>query len=512
MYPIEVGGTRRFHADLFVRPAYTRLVPSPSRQQLYQQAKQLHLAGRPESAGPIYQRLLATDPRNPDLLFLLGSCQYELGRTADARACFLKAIAQRPDDPILLHDLALTYRREGDFDEALRVIDRALSIDPTDPTCLSAKARFLYQLGDVRGACEVLMPAVGRPPVHIAVAIAFARLSREVGRQEEALDTLQRTIQEQDLNPRLHASALFVLGDLLANLKRHDEAFDAFSRANAATPSRFDPDEAEREVMSLIGNWTAEAVARLPQSSIRSQRPLFIVGMPRSGTSLVEQILASHPRVFGGGERNELTNAVQKLVGVGGSGLSMLRDPRVLTRPVVEGIARSYMGMLQQLDPAAARVTDKMPTNFLHLGLIACALPGARVVHCVRDPMDTCLSCYFHMFAGHVPFAYDLEHLGRFHRLYRRVMDHWRAVLPVPIHDVVYEDLVGNLEGTARRMVEFAGLDWDPACLEFHRTDRVTLTASNDQVRKPIYTSSIGRWRVYEDHLGELKRSLGIVL
>lgn len=487
---------------------YTRPVFSPSRQQLYEQAQQLHQSGRPEAAGPIYQKLLAADPRNPDLLFLLGSCLYEVGRTADARACFLKAIAQRPDDPILLHDLAMTYRREGNFDEALRVIDRALAIRPDDPTCLSAKARFLYQLGDAPGACEVLMPAVGRPPVHIAVAIAFARLSKEVGRQEEALGTLQRTLQEQDLNPRMRASALFVLGDLLASLKRHDEAFDAFARANAAIPSRFDPDEFEREVEALMRNWTSDAVAGLPRSSIRSQRPLFIVGMPRSGTSLVEQILASHPRVFGGGERNELTIAVQRLVGVGRSGLSMVTDPGVLTRPTVEGMGRSYMGMLQQLDPAAARVTDKMPTNFLHLGLIACALPNARVVHCVRDPKDTCLSCYFHMFAGNVPFAYDLEHLGRFHRAYRRLMEHWRAVLPIPIHDVEYEALVGDLEGVSRALVEFAGLEWDPACLEFHKTDRVTMTASNDQVRKPIYRSSIGRWRAYESHLGALIRTL----
>jgi hypothetical protein len=180
-----------------------------------------------------------------------------------------------------------------------------------------------------------------------------------------------------------------------------------------------------------------------------------------------------------------------------------------ITAPALERIAREYLAVLRRAAPAAERVTDKMPVNFLHLGLIALLFPGARVVHCIRDPRDTCLSCHFNLPGDNAHYSDDLATLGRFYRQYERLMAHWKAVLDMPILDVVYEDLVADIEGGSRRLVGFAGLDWDPACLAFHENARIARTASLDQVRKPVYTGSVGRWKRYEAHLGPLLRGLG---
>jgi len=231
--------------------------------------------------------------------------------------------------------------------------------------------------------------------------------------------------------------------------------------------------------------------------------------MPRSGTSLVEQIIATHPAAFGAGELGAINLAVFNIVGRGTSGVTLLTTPAPLARAAVDRIEREYRDHLRRLAPSASRITDKMPTNFLHLGVIAAVFPRAHVIHCVRDARDTCMSCYLQNFSGSQPYSFDLVQLGRFYRDYRRLMAHWREALPIKIHDVVYESLVADTETISRGMLDFIGLPWDPACLRFHESTRVVRTASNDQVRRPVYTASIQRWRRYEKHLGPLLETLG---
>jgi len=235
--------------------------------------------------------------------------------------------------------------------------------------------------------------------------------------------------------------------------------------------------------------------------------PVFIVGMPRSGTSLVEQILASHPAVVGAGEIRNLKQLVAELPTELGSPADYPECLAGLDRPVSRRLAERYLQGLRSLGKGKPRVTDKVPMNFHQLGLIATLWPRATIIHCRRDPRDVCWSCYFQNFRE-VYFACDLRKLGAYYRQYERLMAHWRKVLPVRILDVCYEELVENLEQLSRDLVAFCGLPWDDACLRFHQTRRIVRTSSNLQVRRPVYKSSVGYWKNYETYLGPLLEAL----
>ena len=245
-------------------------------------------------------------------------------------------------------------------------------------------------------------------------------------------------------------------------------------------------------------------MARASQDADPSELPVFVIGMPRSGTTLVEQILASHSQVHGAGELSTL----RLLVEGGGA------YPDACASASGDDLARlgqAYMARVAPLAQGKQRLVDKMPANFLYAGLIPLVLPGARIIHCRRDPVDTCLSCYTKLFSGEQRFTYDQTELGEFYRGYAKLMAHWRLVLPPErFIEVDYEAVVDDLEGEAKRLVSFLGLPWEDACLRFHDSRRVVRTASVNQVRQPIYTTSKGRWQKYADHLGPLLAALGM--
>jgi hypothetical protein len=248
-----------------------------------------------------------------------------------------------------------------------------------------------------------------------------------------------------------------------------------------------------------------------------STLPVFIIGMPRSGTTLVEQILASHPQVWGGGELMHLKEAVARLSGPEGaeSPFGYPELVRLLDGAQLRALGAEYCEALRAAAPptmmtTTTRMTDKMPANFLFAGLIALVLPNARIIHVKRDPLDTCLSCFSILFLGNQPHSYDLAELGRYYRAYLHLMEHWRQVLPPgAMLEVQYEEVVADLEGQARRIVAYCGLEWDDACLDFHRTERRVWTASSVQVRQPIYRQSLGRAEAYRHWLQPLLEALG---
>jgi hypothetical protein len=230
--------------------------------------------------------------------------------------------------------------------------------------------------------------------------------------------------------------------------------------------------------------------------------------MMRSGTTLAEQILASHPRVYGAGELPLLGRLIESLPRRLGTGDGYPEAVRRLDRATTRALAAEHQQRLKGLGGAAERVVDKMPANFLALGLIATLFPRARIIHCRRDPIDTCLSCYFHDFGPSIPYTLDLRHLGLYYRAYERLMAHWAAVLPVPVFELRYEELTADQEAVSRRLVAFCGLEWDERCLRFHETRRVVRTASQLQVRQPLYRGSVGRWKRYEAFLQPLRDAL----
>lgn len=340
--------------------------------------------------------------------------------------------------------------------------------------------------------------------------MVFSRLAKQHGQAELALAVVRKRIEFGKLSPRDAAGLHLAAAGLLDSLGRYDEAFARAKAGNELIKPPYNIAEHERTFDVLIEYFSRERLAKIPRPSAADHTPVFIVGMPRSGTSLVEQILASHPAIHGGGELDFMFQ-------IWNGTLSMFKArpeeyPQCLDRldaEQVEGLAQVYLQPLHAMNPRAQRITDKLPLNFLHLGLIAILFPQARVIHCRRNAMDTCLSCYMTAFREGHEFKYDLQTLGHFYHQHDRLMRHFKAELDLPILDVQYEELIADGPGQTRRMLEFLGMPWDERCLHFERTVRPVATASLHQVRKPLYRSSMQRWRYYEKHLDELKKSLG---
>jgi hypothetical protein len=304
----------------------------------------------------------------------------------------------------------------------------------------------------------------------------------------------------------------FTLGKAHMDTGDAEKAFahlDAGNRMKHATLA-YDVREDAAQFAEIARSFGAGRLDRFSEGGDLSDRPIFIVGMPRSGTTLVEQILASHPQVHGAGELTALEEIVIDRLGPSLSPIARAQRMAALTQDDLAAMGAAYVAKVAAMAPEGLRVTDKMPANFRLAGLIRLMLPNARIIHCRRDPVDTCLSCYARKFSRGQPFAYDLRDLGLYYRAYEALMAHWRDLLPPErFAEVVYEEVVGDLEAQARRLIAFCGLEWDDACLTFHQTRRQVRTASVNQVRQPLYRTSIARWRAYERHLGPLLDALG---
>jgi hypothetical protein len=304
----------------------------------------------------------------------------------------------------------------------------------------------------------------------------------------------------------------FALGKAFADVDDNERSFHHLTLGNAGKRSQsvYDETNALENLARTRGAYTSEMISRNCCGGTPSEVPVFIVGMPRSGSTLVEQILASHRDVHGAGEIGNFHTVMSDL---GGPVAEALTLPEAVSRISGDQLSRlgtNYLHSIHAAAPAARRIVNKMLGNFRFVGLMALAMPGARFIHVQRDPIDTCVSCFSTLFSECIPYAYDLEELGRYYRAYAAVMEGWRMLLPPGrMLEVKYEAVVADLEGQARRIVEHCGLDWDPTCLEFHRNSRTVRTASMAQVRRPLYKSSVGRWRAYERFLGPLLGQFG---
>jgi hypothetical protein len=307
------------------------------------------------------------------------------------------------------------------------------------------------------------------------------------------------------------AAAEFALGKTLDEMDQFDEAFAHYVQANsivkqyrALAGERYDPEEFRRSIDEMIEVFTPPFFQERQIWGESSELPVFIVGMPRSGTTLIHQIAASHPGVNGIGERSDISTIAKRLGGgeVRSAALGWQHDS-------VNEAATQLLKQYRSMNDSALRIVDKQPGNVTMLGLISLLFPQARVILCRRDPRDNCLSCYFQNFASGNLFAFDLADCGLHQVQNYRLMDHWLKALPIQMLEVHYEAVVGDLEGQARRLIDFLGLPWDPACLNFPEAKAAVLTASAWQVRQPIYNHSVARWRNYERHLGPLLEALG---
>jgi tetratricopeptide (TPR) repeat protein len=490
---------------------------TPGFPQQYADLSRLVSSGQYPAALDAAARLLKASPRDANVLVLLAHAQRGVGRVREALVTLEKADAIAPGHPAIANPRGMLMMKAGRFDDARRLYERALAKHPDDLGLLGSCAQVLSMGGRHAEAWALLEPRVaGGGSLPPAFVLTLAKLARHVGgnacerdrRARDAVDRLARLLEDPSL-PLVHRTAgLFELGALLDELGEFDRAFDAYARANASRGMTFDAGENAARFAALRQGFTRATLASLPSAGASGERAVLVVGMPRSATSLVEQIIASHPEAAGGDELPDLSRTVHALNTTPSHLIPMLTRTTALTKPELDRHARSYLETLRRISPTAKRVTDKTPLNFLHLGLAPLLLPGVRAVHCRRDPIDTCLSCYFQNFGGNNAFAYDLRHLGAFYREYERLMVHWKDELSIPMLDLAYERLVGDQAEESKRLVAFLGLEWDERCLRFHENTRIVQTASNDQVRRPMFASSIARWRRYEKHLGPLRKAL----
>ncbi|NCS73326.1 MAG: tetratricopeptide repeat protein [Deltaproteobacteria bacterium] len=468
----------------------------------------LSAMGLQDEAIASYQRAAKINANHYEVMYGLGNACLLTGRLEQAEWCLQRALRLNREAVEVYSGLAMIDRVLGRFDLALAHLDDALAVAPNHFLARIEQADLYQRKGERERAYALLRGVLDQEVITPSLVMTYALICRYVGDCAEVVELGERLLAQEGLGRGDRATVHFALGGVVNGMGRFDAAFDHYRQANDLTPHRFDRQAHTAEIDGLIHGYRRAALPGLARARNLSERPIFILGMPRSGTSLVEQIVASHPRVYGAGELADVTGMAGLLSArLGGPYYAHLD---ALTPALVDELAEAHLQRLAERSGGAARTTDKMPHNFLKLGLITQLFPGARVIHCTRDPRDTCLSIYFQQFNRTHTYSWELGDIAHFYNEYRRLMRHWEATLEIAMIEVNYERLVGDLAGETRRMVEFLGLDWDERCLRFYETERPVATASFDQVRQPLYTGSVGRWRNYERHLGPLLEGLGL--
>jgi tetratricopeptide (TPR) repeat protein len=424
------------------------------------------LQANPAEAEPYLRRVLKINPKNVDARSKLGLTLAFKGHTREAAAAFKKALKAEPRNAEALLGLALIARSEGRFEEAESIIRRTLKVDPKLPGGWAAMMRVRR------------MTTADREWLKEAEKIAASGIS---------------LWQEAELR--------YAIGKCLDDVDDYEAAFQNYRRANEllkTVTQRYDHRAHSKFAEDMIRGHSREALSRVGNGGSASMKPVFVVGMPRSGTSLIEQIIASHPSAKGAGELQFWLKAQRAHDGELRHGL--------LGEPAREKLAGDYLRVLELRDPGAPRVVDKNTFNCDHLGLLHSVFPKARIIYVRRDPIDTCLSCYFQNFSTELNFTLDLSDLAHYYTVNQRLMRHWCSALPAgTLLEVPYEELVADQVAWTHKIIDFLELDWDDRCLSFHETDRAVNTASAWQVRQKIYNRSVARWRHYEKFIGPLK-------
>ncbi|RWE19720.1 MAG: sulfotransferase family protein [Mesorhizobium sp.] len=501
----------------------------------HQQAKRL------EQAQDLCLQVLARTPNHPLALYILGTLC--LGYDDEmALQYFVRAVNEEPNNPYYHLSLGEAYVKVSEYSPAIRHMLYALELQPNLVEALCALGRAYIDSGKPELALPLYERALKVIPDHPKVRIGLASALSSLGRMDEAGAYLRKSIErrinvptayydlvqtqkfteeppelnsilEQLDSPKLDSSGAqqlhYAAGKVLNDIKRYGEAFDHFNKAKQALGCKFDIDSHRLWIDSLIETFAPDLFAARSGFGNPSDVPVFVVGMPRSGTTLTEQILASHPDVYGAGELSKLRRVANGLGLKMSSAGDLSRPIGSLTPELTGTLVEEHLSYLRERAPSALRVVDKMPHNFELIGLIGLLFPNARIIHCRRDAIDNCVSCFVLPFSEAHSYNTDLRTLGLYYREYDRLMRHWNEVFPDRIFENRYETLVADQEAQSRRLIDYLGLPWDDACLSFFDREGSVTTPSRWQVRQPIYNSSVKRWKNYESEIQPLIDALG---
>lgn len=432
-----------------------------------EKALRLHSEGNKQGAAVLYRDTLKRQPSNAHALHYLGLIASEEGNLELAKKYMERSLVLKPKVAAFHHNIAGFYSRLGDIDSAIHHFTKAIHLKPNYPEAYQGLSE-----------CE------------------------KMSVDSDIFDCLLEQLKKEDLSSKDKNHLHFATAKFLADSGQYDQAFYHYSLGNQYKKAIFDVGAYQAQ-LSLTKKIFSERFLKEREGwGLSSRTPIFILGMPRSGTTLIEQILSSHSRVFGAGELNDISQIVRTLE-------ARLKRPYPqfmlsLSHSDARGFGKEYLKRLEKLSKSTEYVINKQPLNFKYIGLILLMFPNAIIIHAQRDPVDTCLSCYFQNFSKGQEYSFDLEKLGHFYNGYQELMTHWQTSFEDKIFSIQYETLVADPEPSIQQLLEFCGLDWEPSCLTHHDTSRPVATASKYQVRQPIYASSVQRWKRYENELQPL--------
>jgi tetratricopeptide (TPR) repeat protein len=458
-----------------------------------------------------YRRALEEQPDAAQIWYALGDVLAQAGDHGPALEALAKALAHGFDFTAVKLRMARALSSRGDLEDAKALLAEAFESAGDTVGFLGKIAEEYTLIGDFASQERCLNKVLELQPENVA---AFSGLALAPGRKLTEADAarLRRMADDKKIDSEIRTGIGFALGNFHRHLKEYDDSFRYYRLGNRLKGYSFDRAGYTQWITRMEKIFTRSFYEERASWGSGSRMPVLIVGMPRSGTTLTEQILSAHPDIFGAGEHGTVAAL---------SAVADLPEPDFRVRPelassmteeVVARHAESYLAKMRALAAGGERfVTNKLPHNFQQLGLFGMLFPDAPVVHIKRDPRDNLLSIYFQNFAGYHDYAYDLKTLGYYYRLYERLMDHWLDVIPNPVYSLQYEDLVADLPARAREMADFIGLEWDEHMVRFYENERLVQTASKWQVRQPLYKTSVARWKPYERHLKPMLDALGPV-
>ena len=477
---------------------------SPRIKALHEEALRALQLGAYEQAEDLISKALAIAPDLAPLLATRARALVRMSQYDKAEADIGEALSSWPNPPPLWYvTLSLVHRGRGELDKAVRVLEDARKDFPAAQAILSTLTELYITLRKHDLAYAMLHDIIARHADRPGVFVQYGRICRIKGCAAEAIEPLSRVVGQRERTVSERKRAAFELGMVFDSLGRYDEAFDAFATANALETRVFDIELHSQLVDQVCCTWTRERLAKMPVADIQGQGVVLLVGMRRSGSTLCEQILASHSKVAAGGELPWLRRAAQPVYFGNSRMQGLIVSLEKINQSTLNQVGQAYMERVVAARSEKAFFTDKLPANYELLGLAQLTLPGVRVVWCKRDPLNTCLSCFMQPFNDN-SYCADLRMLARYYHDCMRLMKHWQEQLDIPIHEAQYERIVENPEAQVREMLSTLGLNFEPGCLRFYETKRAPRTVSTDQVAKKIYTSSLDRAARYRAHLEPL--------
>jgi tetratricopeptide (TPR) repeat protein len=488
-----------------------RVKVNPRDHDLQRNIGRLHLVNSDlDRAEAAFRNAISVNENKAESYTGLSQVLYEKNHTKLALLEAEKALRLDPESAMACHQIGMAKANLGDIDAGFEFYHKALAIRPDLTASQIALGHLLMEQGDFDAAKAAFEHAAELSQDPLNAQIALARLEK-MTTETPVFQALKLAVpQAENMMPAKAVAFHYAIGKAYEDVKSFDDAFGHFTKGADIKRSiiNYDPNDNDRSTDSTIKTFDGAMIEKLRTHAIDADQAIFVVGMPRSGTTLTESILNAHPQVFGAGELNDM----QALFGAQANGQRLDMASNVAQMSGVD-LARRMTTYIENLDkhaPGTPHIVDKMPANFQMVGLIHALMPNAKIVHIARNPFDTCLSCFTRVFERSQLHSYDQAELGRYFNNYVRLMDHWNTVLPQgAFHTVHYENLVDNIDAESRQIIDHCGLEWDESCLEFYKGERRVRTASVQQVRQPLYASSKAKWKKYERHLQPLFETIG---